>query len=277
VGLEFAGHDQIKPDASNPPAQSGFAVRGPVILLGTPADNPLIKFVADQRFLPYQPNADSMPGAGRGYVAWQRQAIGVNQESICLIAYDAAGMSEAAGTLYEMLAGLEPLTPLAWARTGVVQPAAKTNTAPELSVAWELFLEDRITGLSSTGGKLTAVTAAHTVTKVSPEGAVLAPTASPADSTERMQQFKPGNAAALEGARKLAPTGRLPKLVADNGNQRAVAYWGGLLELFAQTGQLIASRYCPQDVTAVTWVGPRLVVGDADGRLSALTVPAKLP
>jgi len=135
VGLDFAGHDQIKPDASNPPAQSGFAVQGPVILLGTPADNPLIRFVADQRFLPYQPEPESMPGPGRGYVAWQREAIGVNQESISLIAYDAARMGEAVGTVYEMLAGLEPLTPLTLAQASMVQPATRANFAPELTVA----------------------------------------------------------------------------------------------------------------------------------------------
>jgi hypothetical protein len=99
--------------------------------LGTPADNPLIKFVADQHFLPYPPKPESMPG--RGYVAWQREAIGVNQESISLIAYNAAGMGEAVGTMYEMLAGLEPLTPLALARASMVQPATRANFPPELT------------------------------------------------------------------------------------------------------------------------------------------------
>jgi hypothetical protein len=277
VGLDFAGHDQIKPDASNPLAQSGFAVHGPVILLGTPADNPLVKFVADQRFLPYQPDAESMPGPGRGYVAWQREAIGVNQESISLIAYDAAGMSEAVGTLYEMLAGLEALTPLARAQAGVVLPAAKSNAAPELTVAWQLFLEDRVTGLRSTEGKLTALTAAHTLTEVSPEGAVLASAASPADYAALAQQFKPGGPDAIELARKLAPAGCLPKVVADDGTRRAVAYWGGRLEVYNQSGQPIASHHGPQDITAAAWVGPRLVVGDADGRIKALTLPPKLP
>jgi len=273
VGLDYAGHDQIKLGASNSVAQSGFAVQGPVILMGTPADNPLIKFVADQRFLPYQPDAESMPGLGRGYVAWRREAIGVNQESISLIAYDAAGMSEAVGTLYEMLAGLEPLTPFALAQTSVVHPPVRANSAPGLTVAWELFLEDRITGLRSAGDKLTVLTAAHTRTEVSPEGAVLARVASAPNYSELVQQFKPGSTDALEQVRKPESPGRLPKLIADTETQKAVAFWGGLLEVFDRAGKLIASRRCPQDLTAVVWAGPRLIIGDADGRLMALVLP----
>jgi hypothetical protein len=277
VGLDFAGHDQIKPDASNPPAQSGFAVQEPVILLGTPLDNPILKFVSDQRFLPYQPDAESMPGPGRGYVAWQREAIGVNQESISLIAYDAAGMAEAVGTLYEMLAGLEPLTPLALSRTGVVQPATKSNSIPKLTVAWELTLDDRITGLRAAEGKISALTAARTLAAVRSDGGASASPLSPDRYAELAQQFKPANADALEQARKLAPSGCLPKLVADNGTNRAVVYWGGRLELFDQAGKLLASRQGPQDLTAMTWAGPYLVTGDADGRLTALAVPARTP
>ncbi len=275
VGLDYAGHDQIKPGASNPPAQSGFRAQGAVILLGTPADNPLIRFLVDQRFLPYQPDAESTPGPGRGYLAWQREAVGVNQESISLLAYDQAGMSEAVGTLYEMLAGLEPLTPLAHPPVGLVVPATKANVAPKLTVAWELFLDDRITGLRSAEGKLTALTAAHTLFEVNPEGVALRPSARPADYVDLARQFKTGSADALKQARELAPSGCLPKIVADNGAQRAVAYWGGLVELRNQSGQVIAARRCPQDITAVAWAGPRLVLGDADGRLTALALPGK--
>ncbi len=274
VGLDYAGHDQIKPDASNPPAQTGFAVQGPVILLGTPADNPLIRFLADQHFLPYQSDAESLPGPGRGYLAWQREAIGVNQESINLIAYDEAGMSEAVGALYEMLAGLEPLTPLAHVQVGLVVPATKANVPPRLTAAWELFLDDRITGLRSTESELTALTAAYTLTKVSLDGVALAVATQPADYAALVQEFRAGKAEALDQARKAAPAGCLPKIVANNGTQRAVVYWGGLVEIFSQAGQLIASHRCPQDVTAVAWAGSRLVVGDADGRLTALTLPA---
>jgi hypothetical protein len=101
VGLQYSGSGQIKPGDRNSPALVGFAVQGPVILLGTPEDNPLIKTLADQKFLPFAPAQGNLPGPGRGYVSWQRDAIGVGQESITLIAHDAKGMSEAVGTLYD--------------------------------------------------------------------------------------------------------------------------------------------------------------------------------
>ncbi len=111
VGMTFAGSGQIKPGEGNPLTVAGFAIEGPVILLGTPEDNPLIKFLADQKFLPYAPKTGEFPGAGRGYLAWQRDGIGKGQESITVIGYDTDGISEAVGSLYEAVAGLDPLTP----------------------------------------------------------------------------------------------------------------------------------------------------------------------
>jgi hypothetical protein len=49
----------------------------------------------------------------------------------------------------------------------------------------------------------------------------------------------------------------------------------GRLEPFDQAGKLIAPRRGPQDLTALAWAGPRLIVGDADGRLMALALMAK--
>ena len=83
----------------------------------------MIKFLLDQKFLPYTPDAAVMPGSGRGYLAWQRDGIGKGQESITAIAYDEAGMSEAIGSLYEAAAGLEPLTP--W-----MLPVAESTKVP---------------------------------------------------------------------------------------------------------------------------------------------------
>ncbi|HEY8667400.1 MAG TPA: hypothetical protein VIL86_12085, partial [Tepidisphaeraceae bacterium] len=96
-----------KPDFKNPnPSQVGFAVQGPVILIGTPQDNALIKFVADNKFLPYPATAEVI-GRNHGYLAWQSDAVGYfNQESISLIAYDEKGLDEAVGNLYEICAGL---------------------------------------------------------------------------------------------------------------------------------------------------------------------------
>jgi hypothetical protein len=121
VGLVYAGSGQIKPGAGNPITAAGFAVDGPVILLGTPDDNPLIKYLMEQKFLPYAAQAGEFPGLGRGYLAWQRDGIGKGQESITVVGYDADGMAEAVGSLYEAFAGLDPLTP--W-----TQPVANAVT-----------------------------------------------------------------------------------------------------------------------------------------------------
>jgi hypothetical protein len=80
--MTYAGKGQIKPGDKNPPILAGFAVQGPVILLGNEADNPIVKFLLDQRFLPYKCDPFAFPGPGRGYLAWQRDGVGKGQDSI---------------------------------------------------------------------------------------------------------------------------------------------------------------------------------------------------
>src|SRR5207244_10452323 len=109
-GMVHTNRGQLKPGDANPPILTGFAVQGPVILIGNPEDHDIIKFLRDERFLPYKPDAATFPGPGRGYFAWQRDGIGAGQESITLIAYDEDGMKEAVGSLYEAIAGIEGLT-----------------------------------------------------------------------------------------------------------------------------------------------------------------------
>jgi len=116
-------YGRSQPGDSNPPELAGFAIQGPVILLGTPEDNPLIKFVAKQGVLPYEPSAQRFPGNNRGYLAWQRDVIGRGQESITLIGYDAQGISEAVGSMYEAAAGIEPLTPWNFPQDTLFVPA----------------------------------------------------------------------------------------------------------------------------------------------------------
>jgi hypothetical protein len=112
VGLNYAGKGQIKPGDGNRVDQAGFAVRGPIVLLGNPTDNPLIEFLLKEKFLPYTPQKDVYPGTGRGMLAWQRDGIGAAQESITIIAFDGPGMDEAVGSAFEAVAGIEPLTRL---------------------------------------------------------------------------------------------------------------------------------------------------------------------
>src|SRR5213075_150030 len=111
VGLEPG---RIGPSNDNPkgtlhPNQVGFNVRGPAIVLGTPEDNAILKFAMEKNFLPYMPNKTDFPGTGRGMIAWQRDMVSYQSESITLTAYDEAGMNQAVGSLYESAAAFDPL------------------------------------------------------------------------------------------------------------------------------------------------------------------------
>jgi hypothetical protein len=274
IGLDYAARGQIKPGDKNSAALVGFAVRGPVVLLGTPDDNPLIKFLLAAKFLPFTPSKADMPGPGRGLIAWQRDAIGANQESIALIGYDAAGIGEAVGTLYEMLAGLEPLTPLALPRRGSVVQAKNARVVPELVVAWSDELPDRVIGLKSEGGKLSVLTYAGTLAEYQAEGKFpKLRTQEIAISPRVLENMKtltaPAELAALQ--KKLGPQ-RLVKFAAALGKDKVVAFWGGTIQVLDSDGRVKAQRRMPQDVTALLVLDGRVIVGDADGRIMALTM-----
>ena len=68
--------------------------------------------------------------------------------------------------------------------------------------------------------------------------------------------------------------GRADRLLkfALSGPKIAVAYWGGTLRLIDKSGAVASEQQLPQDITAMTWAGNRLVVGLADGRVLALDV-----
>lgn len=274
VGLDFASKGQVRPGASNPPALAGFAVQGPVILLGTPEDNPLVNFLARQHFLPFQPDPAAMPGPGRGCVAWQREALGVNQESVVLLAGDAAGMDEAVGTLYEMLAGLEPLTPLLPPRTSVIVPAGRTAVPAEPFTEWRVVLPDRIEALLAATNSVTALTSASVLAQLKPDGSLSSQRVLDASAFGQcLAEMKPAANAASASIQlaKSRPT-PLPKMVSANGRLTAVAYWGGTLDIFDDSGAAKFVYHGPQDITALAWDNSRLLVGDADGNLVALKV-----
>jgi outer membrane protein assembly factor BamB len=141
---------KVKPGRDNPPSLVGFNVRGAAILLGTPEDNPLIGFLQKSGFLPYRPEAANFPGRGRGMIAWQRDGVGYEQESVTLIAYDAKGMDDAVGSLYEAVASLNPLTRWVLASANTVTPASRApHVAPEAAIAWKAVLPDRAAGLKA--------------------------------------------------------------------------------------------------------------------------------
>jgi hypothetical protein len=145
VGL-VAG--KAKPGRDNPINLVGFDLRGPSILLGTPDDNPLIAFLAKEQFLPYAPAKDAFPGRGRGYVAWQRDGIGYDQESIALIAGDAAGMAEAISATIEAAMGQRPLMAFEPPLTSSVTPMYARPPSAVPVLAWLSRMPDRPVGVA---------------------------------------------------------------------------------------------------------------------------------
>jgi hypothetical protein len=270
-GLGFAGSGQIKAGGGNPPVRVGFAVPGPVILLGTPEDNPLIRFLLTEQFLPYKPDRADFPGRGRGLLAWQRDGVGRGQESVTLIAYDEAGMSEAVGTFYQAVAGQEPTTrwqlPTASAIT-----AAKTapGLVPAAAVAWEVRLPDRVVAMKAKGDGLHVLTHDGSLSILTAAGKLSSSRALAADEVGQAEKGLAGPAAAA-GAKKQERPDRIVKLSAASGGRLAVAYWGGTLRI-VDGAKVRTEQQLPQDVTALTWLGDVVVASLADGRVLALTV-----
>jgi hypothetical protein len=271
VGLDFG---RAKPGKENTPGMAGFDIEGPVVLLGTPEDNPLIQFLQKERFLSYSPGPQ-FPGRGRGLIAWQRDGIGAGQESVTLVAYDARGMTEAVGTVYEFASGMEPLTRLVLPQSNTIVPASQAKTAAEASPVWQVVLADRALALQSAGGKLRVLTWDGSLSELDASGKLLDQKFVPEDQVEKTakQLGPPADAAAVQAARKKAPPGRIVKLVAVGGGLTAVGYWGGTLQVFDADGRLRTSQLLPQDLTAVAWLNGKLVAGLADGRVVALAVP----
>ena len=170
VGLDFG---RAEPGDKNSVGKVGFDIQGPVILLGTPQDNRLVEFLQQQGFLPYAASADEFPGRGRGMLAWQRDAVGAGQESVVLIAYDVTGMNEAVGTLYEAVAGMQPLTQFVMPAQNSVTPASRTEIAKPFSVVWQLALPDRAIGMRAVDAQLHVLTWDRSLTQVDANGRII--------------------------------------------------------------------------------------------------------
>jgi hypothetical protein len=269
-GLAFAGSGQIKPGAGNSPALAGFAVEGPVILLGTPEDNALIKFLLTERFLPYVPSRADFPGRGRGLVAWQRDGVGRGQESLTLIAYDEAGMSEVVGTVYQAVAGQGPLT--RWklpTTTGITPAKSAPGLVPAAAVAWQVSLPDRVVALKAKEDGLHVLTHDGSLSVITSAGKLSSTKG--LDAEKFSDQWKALAAASDAAAAKQQRPDRILKLSSSSGGRTAVAYWGGTLRI-VDRGKVLTEQQLPQDVTALAWSGGKVVAGLADGRVVALVV-----
>jgi hypothetical protein len=61
----WVGLHSARPGGDKSHGPCGFAVQGPVVLIGTPEDNALIKFALEEGFLPYAPTRRTSPAAAR--------------------------------------------------------------------------------------------------------------------------------------------------------------------------------------------------------------------
>jgi hypothetical protein len=270
VGIGFG---KVKPGDGNPPSHVGFAVQGDVILLGNPEDNVIIKYLNDNKFLPYAPKAGSFPGAGRGMVAWQRDGVGHGQESVTLIAHDADGLSEAVGTFYEAVAGLDPLTK--WAlpeKDSLTAAKSAPDLRPAAKTAWTVNLPDRVDAIKVEKDGLTVLTHDGTLATVSAAGKVTGTKAvDPADMEAKRKELTTADATADAEAKKQARPDRMLKLAAKDDGKLAVGYWGGTLRV-VEGDKVKTEQQLPQDVTALAWLDGKLVAGLADGRVLMLEV-----
>jgi len=123
AGTHVAGsRSQLKAGRDNPAYAVGWDLPNPTIVLGTPEDNVMLKYMAQSRVLPYAVGP-TFPGRGNGMVAWNIQTLGHDVHALVCLAYDAEGMSQAVGTLFEIAAGLDPLFPLALPSSATIEMA----------------------------------------------------------------------------------------------------------------------------------------------------------
>jgi hypothetical protein len=242
----------------NSPSQVGFDVPGPVVLLGTPQDNPLIDFLEKSRFLPYKPDATDFPGPGRGLLAWQRDGVGYGLESVTLIAYDTEGMAEAVGSLSEAVSGLRPLTRWKLPETNAVTAASKAPArAPEPTVAWKTLLPDRAAAVHALPkGRLVILTEDGSLTALDAGGKAL-----------WQETISGGDAWALDASAD-------GKVIAVGASQRLLGFTGEGKRLFDLT--LTEAKPVPVvTFVAVAPDGKHVAAGADNGKLMLLTSGGK--
>jgi len=167
------------------------------------------------------------------------------------------------------------LTQYALPKDSTLQPATRAEAVPALAPEWRLTLSDRIVGLKPAEGKLTVLTHANEWMEVSANGTIGTKRLLNAESSKQVEQElrTVSDPAQLAQIRKEKSPGRLVKFVVPNQEQTAVAYWGGRVEVLAY-GKTRSAHHFQQDVTAIAWLGQKLLIGDADGQVICCT-PAK--
>ncbi len=248
-------------------------MRGPVILLGNPQDNPLIEFLLKEKFLPYTPDPANFPGPGRGYLAWQRDGVGPGQESIVLIAYDEPGIAEAVGSAYEAAAAIEPLTRFGLPDTARANPAKGGSQIHIARVTPLARVPDRVDALRVHDNGVLAASHDGSLVTIDDKDMPVGKVVPPAEFARFVKEAAvPLDAKQQALVKQQARPDRMQSVVAAAGDHVAIAYWGGTLRI-VDKGAVRAEQRLPQDITAMAWLGNRLVVGLADGRVLALDLP----
>jgi hypothetical protein len=197
-----------------------------------------------------------------------------NQESVALIAYDAAGLAEAVGTTYEICAGIEPLLPLEAPAVATVNAARNPARAPAAMVTqWRALLPDRVVGVQAGKGSITAVSHDGTVLTLSAKGQVQGTKVMAVAEADDLA--KP-MAAALDAelAKKIVDPRFIARFTQPLGNGlTAVVYWGGLVRVVGADGTVQAEQSMPNHVTSLAALDGQLLVGLADGQLLCLAAP----
>ncbi len=274
AGIEPTGHGQITAGRGNSPEVVGYDIEGATILLGSPDDNSLIRTLVKRNVLPYSVSAD-FPGRNRGMLAWQLDIIRPGEESIALIATDAAGLEEAVGSVYEAAAAMEPLTPWDLPSRNSITPASQPTTrVPAMNVVWQAILPDRVESLQPQGdGSVLAYSLDGSLTTISRAGKIVEQRPF---KKEDAAAKKPSNDAKGIAADKLIPH-RIIKWIATDGDRKAVAYWGGTLQILDDRDVVKFQQLLPQDIATLAWSGGNLVVALADGRVLAFDARSQQP
>ncbi|MBN2475410.1 MAG: hypothetical protein JXB62_12435 [Pirellulales bacterium] len=261
--------------AGDTPLANGFDLPGPAILIGNAQNNPVLAAVAQPKkwhpempsLMPYEPD-ELVPGPGRAMIGWHMYPIGRRLETVSLLANDARGLREAVGTLMEVVAGLQPLTPLAQpSRSNIVAANKALPKPPEADLAWQCALPDRAVSIDTQGDRVVVSTLDGSSTTIDVQGNIVSRKAAIA---ARIETPPAVNLDALPKEAMLA--GRIAKWTAAGAQATAVGYWGGTLQVFDKAGNVRARQQLPQDVAGMAWHDEKLIVGLADGRLLALRI-----
>jgi len=256
VGLVYTGSGQIKSGDTNPPILVGFDIKGSAILIGNPEDNKIIKFLLDNGFLPFTPDKN-LPGEKRGMIAWQYYGVGFERESVSLIAYDEEGMNEALGTFYEIIHGIEPLTPFIYPVKATLTSGKTTSSFKSPEIVWKKFLQDRPISIKA-DDKIEIITMKKEILNIDKKGNILS-IKEISEIPEIKEELK-----VIEKDNFLKE--KILKMIKEKGNRKVYVYWGGYYQIIGEKNEIYVIPE-QKEISCIEIMDDGLVIGLADGYL----------